>query len=162
MLIVIGLFLAKIYAYLNDRLYVELYPIREVSHELDSVSSNALEIYDDSAARENYSLNELLVHKKFAEFKIESDVCQQMNFRRDMNNYHETVSREDVLKEEFALNFDTDVLSPAEFQFDVSLLEVVYMVQHFLFLNLGESIGRDLGPTIHAQSHSNSWASVSA
>lgn len=116
------------YAFLNDRLYVELYPIHKGEPGASNSSQTAPSAIDmlsnDEPSDEDISVNELLVKKKFAEFKLETDVCQQMNFRRSVNHFHEAASKDAhrPVDQEFGLVFDRDSLSPAEYQFDVSLL----------------------------------------
>ena len=92
-------------------------------------------MYDSESQDNKCSLNELLVKKKFAEFKLETDVCQQMNFRRDVNSYHQFAAKQvNKTGGEFPLVFDNDVLTPAEFQFDVSVNFSVSVVPLFIIL----------------------------
>lgn len=91
-------FEAVIYAQVNDRLHVELFPLCD---------------------EEKVSLNELLVREKFAEFKLESDFCQHMSFRRGMNSFHEAASNTHALSE-VELLFDTSTIANQEFTLNVS------------------------------------------
>lgn len=123
--------IAKIYAYLNERLYIDLYPgNRDEGTDLSttSASSTALELYEDESR--HISLNELLVQKKFAEFKLETDICQQKSIRRDLNYYHEISAKDINPIDEFPLNFDGDILEKNEFQFDVNFiyLNILYLL----------------------------------
>ena len=144
------------YAFLNDRIYVELYPIKDKNDSLSgSMSSSSMEekIIDlldpNNKGDDEISLNEWLVKKKFAEPKLETDVCQQMNFRRNTNNYHEVSSKDTGLHEEFPLVFDDDELNPIEYQFGVSIIVLFILFLH-LVLSLDQRITRQHRPAIYA------------
>lgn len=97
-----------IYAQINERLHVELFP---------------LSCSDTYGENEKVSLNELLVREKFAEFKLESDFCQHMSFRRGMNNFHEAASNRannTSNQAEVALLFDSGTTANQEFTLKVS------------------------------------------
>lgn len=99
-------FEALIYAQINERLHVELFPIGW------------------SEDNKKVSLNELLVREKFAEFKLESDFCQHMSFRRGMNSFHVAANNTST-QTEVALLFNSSTIANQEFTLNVSNKTVI-------------------------------------
>lgn len=134
-------FRAKIVAQVGERLHVELYPLEE----------------DQDQDQEKLSLNELLVREKLAELKLESEFCQQMSFRREMNRYHEEAAAANGSR-----NSDqNDPSVEAELIFEGS---VPLLSQEFTLSVSGgrHNFNLNLKPLFHPLFFSNSWTRSSA
>lgn len=113
---------AKIYSSLNDRLYVELYPNANLSTSIEYESN--LVALQDQEVDVKFSLNELLVAKKFAEFKLETELYEYDYHHNWIGNFQQHfVWSPDY---EFPSAFNEDPSDLNELQLEVCIVVITF------------------------------------